>query len=142
LRKPRKFNLKVASELSNLSVVADFIVKAARSCGLNERQTEDVHMAVDEAVTNVMEHAYRGRRDGEIFIKCERRGDEFVVEIQDFGKLFDASKVRTPRVHGPLSRRTIGGLGIFFMKQLMDQVEFASDAQNGNRVRMVKRIKQ
>lgn len=139
--KAQKFKLQVASELSNLSVVADFIVEAARSCGLNERQTDDVHMAVDEAVTNVMEHAYRGRADGQIYISCERRGDEFVVEIQDFGKLFDASKVKTPRVHGPLSKRTVGGLGIFFMKKLMDRVEFSSDAEQGNLVRMAKRIK-
>ena len=141
MAKARKFHLEVTSELSNLSVVADFVVKAARASGLNERQTDDVHMAVDEAVTNVMEHAYRGRSDGRILINCERRDDEFTVEIQDFGKLFDPSKIRTPRVHGPLSRRTIGGLGIFFMKQLMDNVEFTSDVKNGNRVRMVKLIK-
>ncbi len=133
--------LNIKSDVANLGPVADFIVKAAQEAGLDDRETYNVQMAVDEAVTNIIQHAYNGNHEGRIDICCERRGMEFIVEIRDFGKPFDPSRVRTPRVHGPLSRRTIGGLGVFFMKKLMDQVEFTSDAVHGNRVRMVKRIK-
>jgi serine/threonine-protein kinase RsbW len=141
LAKARQSHLTISGELSNLGVVADFIAQSARGSGLDERDTYYVQMATDEAVTNVIQHAYRGRRDGRIDVTCERRRDEFIVEIQDFGKPFDPAHVRTPRVKGPLSRRTIGGLGIFFMKKLMDSVEFSRDTERGNRVRMVKRIR-
>ncbi len=141
MAKSQQFHLTINSELSNLGVVADFIIRAARASGLDERATYQVQMAVDEATTNVIEHAYHGKNDGRIDISCKQRGDEFVVEICDFGKPFDPSKVHTPRVKGPLSRRTIGGLGIFFMRKLMDRVEFSSGAERGNRVRLVKRIR-
>lgn len=141
MAKAKQTHLKINGELSNLGAVADFIADSARASGLDERDTYQVQMATDEAVTNVIEHAYKGQPVGRIDIYCERRGDEFVVEIHDFGKGFDPSKVRTPRVKGALSRRAIGGLGIFFMKKLMDSVEFSPDAEKGNRLRMVKRIR-
>lgn len=141
LAKAKQTHLKISGELSNLGAVADFIADSARGSGLDERDTYQVQMATDEAVTNVIEHAYKGRPDGRIDIYCERRDDEFVIEIHDFGKPFDPAKVRTPRVKGALSRRAIGGLGIFFMKKLMDSVEFSPDAEKGNRLRMVKRIR-
>ncbi len=135
------FHLTIYSEFSYLGTVADFIAKATEACGLNDKAAYNVQMAVDEAVTNVIEHAYSGRTDGRIEISCEQRGREFIVDIQDYGKPFDASKIPVPRVKGPLSRRSIGGLGIFFMKKLMDRVEFSSDPDLGNHVHMVKRIK-
>lgn len=141
MAKARWFHLTISGELSNLGAVADFIAQSGRASGLDERETYHVQMATDEAVTNVIEHAYHGRSDGRIDISCERRGDEFIVEIKDFGKPFDPSQVRSPRVKGPLSRRTIGGLGVFFMKKLMDSVEFSHDVERGNIVRMVKRVR-
>ncbi len=141
LAKTKRFQLSVTSDLSNLSIVASFISESARVGGLDQKQADQVEMAVDEAITNIIQHAYRGRRDGTINIWCERQGDDFVVEIHDRGLPFDPSKVRIPRTRGPLSQRTVGGLGIFFMRKLMDRVEFSPDAKQGNRLRMVKHLK-
>ncbi len=141
LAKGQHFHLSINSDVSNLGAVAEFITNAAQSNELNERDIYNVQMAVDEAVTNVIQHAYRGRTDGRIDIFCERQGNDLIVEIVDSGNPFDASKVPTPRTRGPLSRRNIGGLGVFFMKKLMDKVEFTSKAGGGNRVRMVKHIR-
>ncbi|MGE5141546.1 MAG: ATP-binding protein, partial [Rudaea sp.] len=126
---------------SYLEKVADFLREVTTAAGLDDRASYSVQMAVDEAVTNVIEHAYKGRHDGRIEILAERRGRDLAVEILDFGKPFDASHIRDPRVKGPLSRRAVGGLGIFFMKKLMDKVEFSSNADYGNRVLMTKRIR-
>lgn len=138
--KPQSFSLQVTSDMANLQAVADFIAEVARAIDLSERQFEDVHMAVDEAVTNVMEHAYAGRQDGEILIMAHREPKELVIEIRDYGKPFDPSKVKAPNVKGPLSKRSIGGLGIFFMKKLMDKVEFHRD-HAGNVTRLHKKLK-
>ncbi|MGB8644581.1 MAG: ATP-binding protein [Anaerolineae bacterium] len=139
--KAQHFQLTILSDFSNLGAVADFITHAAGESGLDESASYNAQMAVDEAVTNVIEHAYHGRQDGQIFISCESDDDEFIIVIQDYGKPFDFNKVPKPRVKGPLARRSIGGLGVFFMKKLMDKVEFSSSADRGNRVRMVKRIR-
>lgn len=138
--KSQSYSLQVTSDMANLEVVADFVAEVSRAVGLSARQFEDVHMAVDEAVTNVMEHAYAGRKDGDILIFAHRNSKELVIEIRDYGKPFDPARVKHPNVKGPLSRRTIGGLGIFFMKKLMDKVEFERDPA-GNVTRLHKKLK-
>lgn len=132
--------LDITSDMANLERVAEFIADIARKSNLSQRQSDDVQMAVDEAVTNVMEHAYAGQSDGIIFIKCRVNAKEFFVEIRDTGKTFDTQKVKKPNTKSPLSARSIGGLGVFFMKKLMDKVEFTRD-QSGNITRMTKKLK-
>src|SRR5512137_2597130 len=110
-----RFSLTVDSRLERLSEIADFVELAARECGMKDDQVYDVQMAVDEACANVIEHAYRGRADGTIDIACEKRGNEFIVTIQDLGERFDPKKVARPRIRDPLSKRNVGGLGLFFM---------------------------
>lgn len=135
------YSLTVNSQFERLAEIGDFITDAACALGLNEEQTYDVQMAVDEACTNIIEHAYHGRPDGTIHIACEKRGNEFVVTIQDFGERFDPRQVRPPRTRAPLSKRRIGGLGLFFMHKLMDRVQFDFESGRGNRLTMVKKIR-
>jgi serine/threonine-protein kinase RsbW len=140
LSKRHQFHLEITSEMANLSHVADFVADAARKGKLTQKQSDDVQMAVDEAVTNVMEHAYASRSDGLILIDIHCDAREFLVEIHDTGKSFDVSKLKTPNTKTPLSKREIGGLGVFFMRKLMDKVEFTRDT-TGNVTRMSKKLK-
>lgn len=137
----QKYSLTINSQFERLAEVADFIADAACACGLNEDQTHETQMAVDEACTNVIEHAYRGKPDGTLEITCERRGQEFIVTLRDFGARFDPRAVRAPKTSEPLAKRRIGGLGLFFMRKLMDRVEFDFESGRGNRLTMVKKIK-
>jgi anti-sigma regulatory factor (Ser/Thr protein kinase) len=137
----QKYSLNVDSRFERLAEIADFVADAACACGLNNAQTYDVQMAVDEACTNVIEHAYRGKPDGTLDIVCERRGKEFVVTIQDYGAQFDPREIKLPKTSDPLSKRSIGGLGLFFMRKLMDRVEFDFAPGRGNRLTMAKKIK-
>ncbi len=136
----RPFSLTVNSHVEHLTEIAEFIAQAARASGLDEDQVYDVQMAVDEACTNVIQHAYHGRSDGTIDITCEKQGKEFVVTIQDYGDPFNPKKVARPRTREPLSRRNIGGLGLFFMHKMMDRVKF-DFSPHGNRLTMMKKIK-
>ena len=136
-----QFSLSVDSRLERLGEISEFIQRVAQTFGLNEDQTYDVQMAVDEACTNVIEHAYRGRKNGTIDITCDQRGNNLVIVIRDFGERFDPIQVARPRTKDPLSRRNIVGLGIFFMKKMMDKVEFKFSPSEGNRLTMIKKIK-
>lgn len=98
-------------------------------------------MAVDEACTNVIHHAYKGRNDGKIEIGCEQTPTEFVVTIRDWGKHFDPKKVAKPKTGDPLQRRKIGGLGLFFMYKMMDRVKFSFSQDQGNLLVMSKKKK-
>lgn len=134
------FLLNITSDMQNLERVANFVADAAAKTNLTARQFDDLQMAVDEAVTNVMEHAYAGMSDGNIAIKLRIDDKLILVEIRDQGKPFDPKKVKKPNIKGPLSERAIGGLGVFFMKKLMDKVEFTRD-DAGNVTRMTKKRK-
>lgn len=134
------FQLNITSDMANLARVADFVADATRKTKIPQKHSDDIQMAVDEAVTNVMEHAYAGRTDGHISIQLDIDTQAILVEIRDQGHAFNAKKVKKPNINSPLSERSIGGLGIFFMKKLMDHVEFTRD-DSGNITRMTKKLK-
>ncbi len=134
----QEFELVVQSRPENLSRVADFIQQAAREFGLTEKETFSISMAVDEACTNIIEHAYAGQPEGHITIRCRQAGDECRVVIRDAGRPFDPSQIADPDVEAPLQDREIGGLGIFLMRQLMDEVQFQFDPNEGNILTMVR----
>ncbi len=136
----QRYSLSVNSDVERLSEIADFVEDAARSCGVGEQQIYDVQMAVDEACTNIIQHAYHGRPDETIDLTCECQGKEFVVVIRDFGDPFDPNQVPRPKTRDPLHRRSVGGLGMFFMRKLMDRVDFTF-SPGGNKLTMVKKIK-
>lgn len=135
----RTYHLEITSDMQNLAVVSDFILDIAKQSNLDDKTTDHLQMALDEAVTNVMEHGYAGRSDGIIKIDCRVDKRSVQIEIRDQGEPFDPDQIKEPDVTSPLSERAIGGLGVFFMRKLMDQVEFSRD-RRGNRTRMVKQL--
>ncbi|MFN8484591.1 MAG: anti-sigma factor antagonist [Anaerolineae bacterium] len=135
---PDRYTLKTTSRPENLASIAEFISSAAADCGLTEQEAYYAQMAVDEAVTNVIEHAYRGG-EGPIEIIVERRSDTFVVTIRNQGDPFDPTSVPEPNVDAPLDEREPGGLGLFFMRRLMDNVTFRFNPDGWNEVIMTRR---
>jgi anti-sigma regulatory factor (Ser/Thr protein kinase) len=101
--------------------------------------TYEVQTAVDEACTNIINYAYSGK-GGIITVTCESRDNDFVVTIRDTGKPFDPSLISPPDLESNLANRKIGGLGIYLMKKLMDDVSYSFDAENGNTLVMRKKI--
>ena len=99
----------------------------------------EVQTAVDEACTNVMKYAYP-ETCGIITITTEVQGEYFIVTIKDKGKPFDPSTVPPPDLIADLDKRRIGGLGIYFMRTLMDNVSYSFDAEKGNTLVMRKRL--
>ena len=133
--------LCVTSRLTNLARIAEYVAERAARAGLSEEETFAVQMAVDEACTNSIEHGYQGAENGEVRVCCYTEDDDFVVRITDFGRAFDPSSVPEPDLSGPLEERQIGGLGLFFMRKLMDSVEFFCNVGGCNQIVMRKRIR-
>ena len=133
------FELCVRSDLSQLAKISEFVTQSARRAGVPEADVFDIQMATDEACTNSIEHAYSGNM-GEVRVCCWVENSTFVVRVTDFGKQFDPTKVPMPDTEAPLESRDIGGLGLFFMRELTDGIEFHSDKEKGNQVILRKRI--
>jgi anti-sigma regulatory factor (Ser/Thr protein kinase) len=95
-------------------------------------------MAVDEACTNIIEHAY-GDAPGDIHLGCRVAPGECVITIRDRGRPFDPESVPPPDLTCDLEDRRAGGLGLYLMRKLMDEVRFSFDPDKGNQVVMIKR---
>lgn len=123
-----------------LARIADFVGAAARDAGWNDDDVYHVQMAVDEACSNIIEHAYGTAQQGDIDLACciEDRGD-LIVSIRDTGRPFDPTAVPEPCIGADLEDLQEGGLGLYFMRKLMDQVTFHFDKNKGNVLTMVKR---
>ena len=131
--------LTIPGRFEYLAAIADFIGEAGREAGFAQDTIFHVQMAVDEACSNVVEHAYRGREKGEIKLYCDCREGEWIVVIHDTGRPFNPDGVPEPSLQINLDDVKTGGLGLYFMRQLMDEVEFTFDEKGGNTLRMVKR---
>lgn len=132
------YSLTVTSDMANLGAIIDFVAQAVQKAYLDEQDIFEVQMAVDEACTNIIEHAY-GDAPGDIYLGCQVAPGECVITIRDRGRPFDPESVPPPDLTGDLKNRRVGGLGLYFMRKLMDEVRFSFNPDKGNQVVMIKR---
>jgi serine/threonine-protein kinase RsbW len=123
--------------LGDIPGIVEFVVEWLQRNNL-DRYVFAFETAVDEASTNVVKHAYGGK-GGFFQISCGLRGADIVVTVRDRGSRFDPNSVPMPETVSQLEDRKVGGLGIYMMKKLMDQVNHSYSDREGNRVEMVKR---
>ncbi len=129
-----KSELQVKSKTENLSLIRDFVSSKAEAAKFSREEIENIMLAVDEACTNIIKHAYKSNPDGKINIKIEYNSDKFVITIEDYGRSFDPEKVPVPDLPRYHCEKKVGGLGIYLMKTLMDDVKYISVPGKYNRV--------
>ncbi|WKZ35576.1 MAG: ATP-binding protein [Anaerolineales bacterium] len=122
-----------------LDEIRDFVAQAARAGGFSEKVIYSLQLAADEAASNIIEHAYAGVADASLRVSCDMQDDEIVITMHDTGISFDPSRVKQPNLQADLSERQIGGLGVYLMRKLMDDVRYESDSKTGNVLTMTKR---
>jgi serine/threonine-protein kinase RsbW len=99
-----------------------------------------VQLAVDEAATNVVQHAYDPATPGDLTLSWACDGNRFTIALRDYGRQFDPQNVPPPDITSPLEERQVGGLGLYLITRLMDEVRFDFNPQGGNLLTMVKYI--
>jgi anti-sigma regulatory factor (Ser/Thr protein kinase) len=131
--------LRVVAQRTSLARVNEIVRQAAERVGLEARAVFQVEMALDEAFSNVVEHAYAGRASGDVEVSWSIEDGAFVVVLRDWGQTFDPASVPEPDLAASLEERSLGGLGLHFMRSLMDSVDYTFD-EDGNRLRMTKAL--
>lgn len=132
--------LIVQSRTENLAVVRDFIHKAALIAGVSPEKVGDIMLAVDEACTNIMKHAYKSFPDGEIEIQVLNSRSKFTIVITDYGCSFEPKKIPAPDLQKYYQQHRVGGLGMYLMKNLMDEVDYISVPGKYNQVSLSKNL--
>jgi len=130
--------LLVKSTTDNLAIIRDFIKSAANQSGFSEDSAGKIILAVDEACTNIIKHAYKYSPEGSILIKIKFNDPKFSISITDEGSHFDPNKVPEPDLREYYKQKRVGGLGMFLIKKLMDEVNYSTLSGNKNQVILVK----
>lgn len=132
--------LKFKAVLENVPQAIDCVTRLARTAGFDKSSLYEIQLAVDEACANVVHHAYRDSEPGEMEITCLLEDQVLTIRVRDWGSGFDPNGVEVPDIEAPLEERTLGGLGLFIVRSIMDRVEFTFDPELGNEMRMSKRL--
>jgi len=132
--------VQFVAKFDMLDEIREFVGDIAGKGGFNSKEVYNIQLATDEAASNIIEHAYEGVSDGLLEISCGIKNDVITIVLVDHGEPFDPSVVPTPDLKADLSERKIGGLGIFLMRKLMDEVHYdAEPDKNRNTLTMTKR---
>jgi serine/threonine-protein kinase RsbW len=143
-----KILLQAPGHGSSLAHIRVVVGDLARKVGFDEDEAAKIEMAVDEACSNVVKHAYSPdkewywqHRDPEIRLDVRTEGSRLVVEINDHGQRFDFANYRPVDIEDRLREMKRNGYGIFIMRNFMDEVQYNSNDETGNTLRMVKYLK-
>jgi serine/threonine-protein kinase RsbW len=122
----------------SLAEIAEFVKEAASEAGLTSFDIYAVETAVDEACSNIIEHGYQGEGIGKIEVSVDVTDKGLTIILHDNGRPFDPDAVPDPDLDAPLEERESHGLGLYFMRELMDEVHFAFTTDRGNTLTLVK----
>lgn len=136
--------IKIDADTKNLKNVADFIEKNLKKKNIEPIVSNEILVAVDEAVTNIIKHAYKNKPGGYIRVLLKMMNDKIIISIFDKGAVFNPEKIPLPDLSPKLEERNAGGLGVFLIKKFMDEVTFylkGTDGRVENEIRMIKYLK-
>ncbi len=134
--------LTVPGRYEEIQKICQFMADGAARSGLDQTAIFHIELACDEACTNVIEHAYNGEDKGKITVSWQMKDGAFIINIHDNGRSFNPDAVPVPTLPPDASdpeNVKVGGLGIHFMRQLMDEVRFTFDDKVGNTLTLVKK---
>jgi serine/threonine-protein kinase RsbW len=108
--------------------------------GANEEVIYDLQLAVDEACTNIISHGYAGLEPGSIILDLEVAPDRLTLSLTDFGHSFEPSSAPLPNVEAPIEERELGGFGLFFIQQSVDEIDYQT-TEDGNKMILTKYLR-
>lgn len=132
-------SLLVHATTESISHVRNFVAQHAGECGFSEVETDEIRLAVDEAYTNIVKHAYQfdGSKTVTIRVTCDQ--ERFSVALIDQGRRYDPETYQVPDIEDRIKNRKRGGVGVFLIQRLMDHVEYRHHG-SANEIVMTKNL--
>ena len=120
-------DLRLTNRLSDIYIAAERIKVFFKDHALPEKALFEVNLALDELITNIIKHGYPQTEEGAepIFLRICIEDSVLIIDLEDKGKAFNPLEVPTPDLDADVGERPIGGLGIHFVREIMDDVAYA-----------------
>lgn len=129
---------RYAADFKNLNEIRDLICSRGEKWGLTESQVYEAQLATDEAASNIIEHAYENPGENTIEVRVAKEFNGVSITLIDSGRAYKPDFIKIPIKDGDVSDAEIGGLGLFFIHRLMDEVKYAYDPKRGNILKLKK----
>ncbi len=138
-----QFQASFTNDTANLALIRLFVREKAAEIGFGSDELDKIELAVDEACANVIEHAYPPEVAGapksqQLHLCLKLEFGKFTIIITDHGETFDPSVIQPADLTEYMAQYRVGGLGIYLMRSLMDQVDYHIEPGIKNEVRLVK----
>lgn len=115
--------LLVPNDGAYLGIIGSYVAAVARQVGLPEEEVAKVRLAVGEACKNVIQHAYPPGVSAHYRVTCETTAEQLCIKIWDGGAPFDLARIPPPNLTADVTKRRVGGLGLYLMRQWVDEVQ-------------------
>ena len=126
--------LTISNDVAEITRVTSEVSSFLEKRGIPEAAGFTVHLVVEELVRNVQRHAFgEGRPDGVVDLEVKATPNSVWVHVEDDGPPFDPTGGPDPDVDAPLAEREEGGLGVYLVRQMTEEVSYER-AHNRNRV--------
>lgn len=134
--------LRIPAQHQNLRIISSFIHGIAHRLSLSDKAMFELELAVEEAATNIVNHAYPDDMRGEMQVSAVETGDFVQITLTDWGLPLNPKEVKPFDVNAPIETRIKGGMGLHFIHTLMDHVERETTAGIGqpNTLKLAKLI--
>jgi serine/threonine-protein kinase RsbW len=140
LKKTATYHISVGASTKNLAAVRSFVAQHAKDHGFSDKAVSDVCLAVDEAYTNIIKHAYKFDASKKVEVDLEFDPDQICISLTDTGESFDKSNYVIPDIPRQIKDKKRGGMGVYLIQKLMDRVNYNS-GDSENEIRMYKNRK-
>ncbi|MAU11073.1 MAG: hypothetical protein CL607_14725 [Anaerolineaceae bacterium] len=135
-----KSTLRIPAAIDQIRRAVLFVATSSQRMGMGTDGAHQVQIAVEEIITNIVEHGYRADPQSAVIdIAVEREGQQVIITITDDAPLFNPLLNTEPDPHTPLEDRKTGGWGVYFVKQYVDAVHYRA-ASNRNQITLIKKI--
>jgi anti-sigma regulatory factor (Ser/Thr protein kinase) len=124
---------------TNLETIRNYVEQSAQRLQVPEAVVGDVVQTVDEAATNIILHGYAGR-EGVVEVELERQDDVLMMRLRDWAPQYDPTNAPPPDLSRGLEQRRPGGLGLYLIRLLMDEIHYRITPEGGNELTLVKQL--
>ena len=132
-------NLTLKNDLSELARLAAAIESHGESCGWPMKWVMNLNISLDELITNIVSYGYLDSDEHEIRVTLTDRNGSLVTVLEDDGLEFNPFvSAPEPDLDASVEERRIGGLGVYFVKSLMDEATYER-VDNLNRITLIQR---
>lgn len=134
-------SLRIPAMIDQMRTAVDFVSDAAGQIGMGAEGVHQCQIAVEEIITNIIQHGYTESSSSSNVIDIHVTFDQetFVIAIADNAPQYDPTQRPDPDPTVPLDERKTGGWGVYFVKQYMDTVEYHW-LDNRNQIILKKRL--